>query len=130
MIVAATDPFSPAAVTFPCATFNGYRNQLLRWAYGGFTLNSSLSLLAIPLVCQILVTPLAVANLLPIPIAALATANLLITWLFIALGFRAIRSEEKASLFPLYFAALLPETVLVLIAFIFRPGILWKERPL
>jgi cellulose synthase/poly-beta-1,6-N-acetylglucosamine synthase-like glycosyltransferase len=127
-LVAATEPFTPTATTLPCTTFGQYRNQLLRWVYGGFGRNSNLTLFAIVLTCQNLALVGTVFGMLPPGIAILSVANLLATWLFIAAAFRMISSRHSSLLFPAFYPVLLLETVFLPVAFIFRQKVIWKGR--
>jgi len=126
--VAATEPFLPTATTLPCTTFGQYRNQLLRWAYGGLGRNSNLTLFAIILACQNLALVCAVFGILPPGILIISAINFLATWLFITAAFRVMSSRHNSLLFPAFYPVLLLETALLPLAFIFRQGVVWKGR--
>ncbi len=126
--VAATEPFAPTASTLPCATFSRYGHQLLRWARGGFRWNSNLTFFAILLACQNYALIGAVSGVVPLCIALLSAGNLLATWLFVAMAFRVTRSRQNSVLFPLFYAAILLETLFLPLALIFRQRVVWKGR--
>jgi cellulose synthase/poly-beta-1,6-N-acetylglucosamine synthase-like glycosyltransferase len=126
--VATPEPFAPTAETLPCATFVQYRNQLLRWAYGGLRWNSILTPLAVILVLQNLAVIGAISGILPYGVSLLAATNLLVTWLFIFMAFRKTRSTSSALYFPIFYPVLFLETLLLPLTFIFRRPVVWKER--
>ncbi|MBN2035822.1 MAG: glycosyltransferase [Chitinispirillaceae bacterium] len=128
--VTATRPFAPSATTDPCSGLVDYLQQLLRWAYGGFRKNKALIVSGIALIIQNTLFIALLFNLLSGTLTLIVLANLLLTWLFIIVSFKTIRSKESPLLFWPYYLFLLLEMVVIVPALVFRPAIAWKGRPL
>jgi cellulose synthase/poly-beta-1,6-N-acetylglucosamine synthase-like glycosyltransferase len=128
MRTAATEPFSATAGTSPQTTINHYFHQLSRWVYGGFRSNATLLFSGALLGVQNILLWLACAGLLPGGFLLLTCGNLLLTWLFIAVTFRKIASNEGTFLFLPFYILFCIESM-VLTAFILcKKPLLWKDR--
>jgi 1,2-diacylglycerol 3-beta-glucosyltransferase len=126
--VAATEPFYFSAVTFPTPNARGYFHQLLRWAYGGLRPDSNLSLFALLGGGQNIALLLSIAGRLSPTMAFFALCNVGLTWFFVAVAFKKMRSKENALLFAPFSILLLGETLALVAAFIFRRPVKWKDR--
>ena len=126
--IAPVEPFHAAAITFPAPSAKGYYQQLLRWTYGGFGKSSNLSLLAAVAGGQNIALLVALTGILPVPVAVFAFCNMALTWIFVAAAFRKMRSKENALLWLPFSIVLLGETLLLIVSFIFRRPVTWKDR--
>jgi 1,2-diacylglycerol 3-beta-glucosyltransferase len=127
-MVAATDPFSPACVTAPCPGFRDHFHQIMRWAKGGFGNNPVLACTGILLGIQNILFIIALMGILNGPVALIVFCNLLLTWLFVMITFKKIRSQQHALHFWPFYLLFLIESFVLVIAMLFRHPVIWKER--
>ena len=126
--VAATDPFSPACVTAPCPRFRDHFAQLLRWAKGGFGKNTVLACAGLLLGLQNILFIVALIGIFNGPLALVVFCNLLLTWLFVTIAFKKIRSREHALHFWPFYLLFLIESFVLVIAMVFNRPVIWKGR--
>ena len=126
--VAATEPFSPTGVTASCLKLGDYYQQLMRWVKGGFEKNSFLACAGLLLGIQNLLFIFALIGILSGPVALVVFCNLLLTWLFVIIAFKKIRSREHSFHFWPFYLLFLIESFILLIAIALRRPVIWKER--
>jgi len=124
----ASEPFTVTAATCPSRTKKQFASQALRWAAGGLRPGGGLFAAGLLLLAQNALFPLSIAGLMPAAVAVPCAANFLLTWGFLAAAFRKNNSPAPKTLFPLYYAFMLAETVIFAVMMVFRPGIKWKGR--
>jgi 1,2-diacylglycerol 3-beta-glucosyltransferase len=127
-IVATAQPFIPTGTTPPCPTLREFHHQLMRWAKGGFGKNPILALAGLLLCIQNLLFLLALSGIVGGPVALIVFCNLLLTWLFISIAFKKIRSTQHPLHFWPFYLLFLLESLILSLAFLFRRPIIWKER--
>jgi cellulose synthase/poly-beta-1,6-N-acetylglucosamine synthase-like glycosyltransferase len=127
---ASTDPFLPSAATLPVPTIGAYRQQQMRWAAGGFSASPAVFLCWLLLTCQNLIFVLTFFVALPFPIVSLSYGTMLLTWTFVLVAFRRMKSSRNALLWILFYPALLIESLAVIVSLVFAQPIVWKGRRL
>jgi cellulose synthase/poly-beta-1,6-N-acetylglucosamine synthase-like glycosyltransferase len=128
LLTTATEPFSPTARTFPAATVNDSIQQLLRWSRGGLRRNPVLMFAFVLLTAQNIFLVFSLFRALPGFIGLASAANLLLTWMFVAVAFRRIKSGENVLLFIPFYVLYLVESALLFLFSVFNKKIFWKNR--
>ncbi|MBN1130403.1 MAG: glycosyltransferase [Chitinispirillaceae bacterium] len=128
--VVAAHPFYPTASTSPCKRLRDYYQQILRWAVGGFGRNPMLAATGLLLGAQNLLFIIALAGILSGPVALVVFCNLLLTWLFVAVAFRAIGSRQHPLHFWPFYLLFMVESLILAMAMVFRRPVIWKGRRL
>ncbi|MGA2506870.1 MAG: glycosyltransferase [Chitinispirillaceae bacterium] len=126
--VVTTEPFSATATTSDAPSPAEYFHQLLRWVYGGFRRNSTLSFFGILLSVQNILFVLAMLKTLPDTVALVTCGNFLLTCIFIFVTFRTIKSNQQPLLFLPFYPLFLLESVVLMISLVFKKTVIWKGR--
>jgi hypothetical protein len=100
----------------------------MRWAKGGFGKNPAIACAGLLLGIQNILFIVALTGFLNGPLALVVFCNLLLTWLFVAVGFKKIRSREHALHFWPFYLLFLVESLVLGIAMVFRRPVIWKGR--
>jgi glycosyltransferase involved in cell wall biosynthesis len=124
----STEPFYATATTLPAVTLNDYFQQLRRWTHGGFRDNHLLKTANILLSLQNVILVMALFHVVPPAISLLAWGNFFLTWVFTAAAFRKMKTNERALLFPLFYALYLLESLFLAYCAIVKKPIIWKNR--
>ena len=126
--VRAAEPFLPLAFTYPTETAVAFIHQMIRWARGGLKWGSNLLPVAILFTAQNITLILCCTTLLPVVPTVIAISNFLITWLLVAYSFKKTGSTQNPLFFPIFFVALLIESILFACLLLFRQETVWKGR--
>jgi len=126
-IAAPAIPFTPTAQTKPCKTVRHFFHQTLRWLKGGLSKSGSLIPAMLLIGLQNTVCILAVLRLLPLYLVWITLANIVLLFLFVAVGFKKTGSRENILLFPFYYIFMLVETILMIIPVAVMSPV-WKKR--
>ncbi|MDG5816436.1 glycosyltransferase [Chitinispirillales bacterium ANBcel5] len=121
-------PFSPKAFTYPSPSLRSFSNQARRWARGGLGGGGSLLFFALLFFAQNVTFLAIIPDTLPLSVKVVAMLNFLLTWLFVASGFKAFKAKEMVALFPLYYIFLIVETIIFGLLLVSGSKIEWKSR--
>ena len=129
-VIGTPASFMPLAHTFPCLSLQSYYHQMLRWARGGLSRTSLLLPAGILFTIQNITLTCALFGIVPQYCAVHALINFLLTMFFITMAFKKTGTAEKAGKFPLYYCAIILETLVFAVSFIVTPSVVWKSRKL
>jgi cellulose synthase/poly-beta-1,6-N-acetylglucosamine synthase-like glycosyltransferase len=129
-VIGTPASFMPLAHTFPCLSLQSYYHQMLRWARGGLSLTSLLLPAGILFTVQNSTLTCALIGIVPQYYAVYAVINFLLTILFVAIAFKKTGTAQKAGAFPIYFCAVILETIAFAVSFLVTPSVIWKNRKL
>lgn len=122
------EPFHSKAYTLPCRTIKQFHHQMLRWARGGFSINSILLPAGLLFAFQNIVLCLSITGLPALSSVYIAAGNFFLTWLLVSFSFQQIKVDSKAIYFPVFFCILMVESVFFAGSLLFYRQIDWKGR--
>jgi cellulose synthase/poly-beta-1,6-N-acetylglucosamine synthase-like glycosyltransferase len=123
-----TEPFDARAYTYPCQSIKQYYHQMLRWAKGGFSAGSNLLPIGLLFSFQNILFITVIFKLLSTTATIITLGNYLLTWFFIAVCFKAVKSKVTPLLFPIFHLVLMIESAVFLISLLLFPKVYWKGR--
>lgn len=124
--ISITNPFVPTAFTYP-VTLDRFVQQMLRWARGGFSLNT-LFLIGAIFSFQNILLIFSGFGLLPNLTCAICVINFLLLWFFVFISFGKTGSKSNGLLFPFYYIFLIVESIVFPILLLIKPKVIWKGR--
>jgi cellulose synthase/poly-beta-1,6-N-acetylglucosamine synthase-like glycosyltransferase len=126
--IAAQEPFTVTARTYPSRSKEQFVNQMLRWARGGLRPGGGLFAAGMLLLTQNIFFLSSIVCILP-PVTMLqCVVNFILTWVFLSISFYKNGAPVSKILFPAYYIFMMAETAVFLPLMLFKGRIDWKDR--